>query len=305
VRTTRRTQAIVEESATGLIAFGPDAEVTLVNEPAEAFLGRTIPVGAALAERGDPADEVAAWVRMYFRDALRAAAAEFQLGSRRVRVRARRIDRRGTIGGAVMSVEDVTDELRAERVLVWGEMARQVAHEVKNPLTPIKLSIQHIRRAWDDRRPDFGDILSRNAGAILGEIDRLASIASSFSRLGTPAALGGPLEAVDLERVVGEVLTLYDTDEGTVRFESRVEPGLPAVTAREPEVKEVLVNLLENARAAIRDDGSVRVEVAGNGAGLELRVRDDGGGIPPTSFRACSSPTFRRARPERGSGSPS
>ena len=63
VRTTRRTQAIVEESATGLIAFGPDAQVTLVNAPAEAFLGRDIPVGAPLAECGDPADEVAAWVR--------------------------------------------------------------------------------------------------------------------------------------------------------------------------------------------------------------------------------------------------
>jgi two-component system nitrogen regulation sensor histidine kinase NtrY len=191
-----------------------------------------------------------------------------------------------------MSVEDVTDELRAERVLAWGEMARQVAHEVKNPLTPIKLSIQHIRRAWDDRRPDFGDILSRNAGAILGEIDRLASIASSFSRLGTPAAVGGPLEAVSLDRVVEEVFTLYGTGEGKVRFEQHVEPGLPAVTAREPEVKEVLVNLLENARAAIREQGTVRVEVAGNGAGLELRVRDDGGGIAPELIPRVFEPHF-------------
>jgi two-component system nitrogen regulation sensor histidine kinase NtrY len=296
VRTTRRTQAIVEESATGLIAFGPDAEVTLVNEPAEAFLGREVPVGVPLDERGDPADEVAAWVRMYFRDALRAAGSEFQLGSRRVRVRARRIDRRGTprnmLSGAVMSVEDITDELRAERVLAWGEMARQVAHEVKNPLTPIKLSIQHIRRAWDDRRADFGDILSRNAGAILGEIDRLASIASSFSRLGTPAAAGGPLEAVSLDRVVEDVLTLYASGGGKVRFERDVEPGLPAVTAREPEVKEVLVNLLENARAAIREEGTVRVEVAANGAGLEMRVRDDGGGIPPELVNRVFEPHF-------------
>ncbi|MSR37060.1 MAG: hypothetical protein EXR95_10565, partial [Gemmatimonadetes bacterium] len=117
------------------LTVGLGAEVTLVNERAEAFLGRIIEVGTQLADRGDPEDEVAAWVRMYFRDALRGAAAEFQLGRRRVRVRARRIDRRGTMGGAVMSVEDVTDELRAERVLALGEMARQVAHEVKNPLT--------------------------------------------------------------------------------------------------------------------------------------------------------------------------
>ena len=293
VRTTRRTRAIVEESASGVIAFDPDTEVTLVNARAEAFLGRAIPVGEPLADLGDAGDEVAAWVRMYFRDALREAGSEFQLGTRRVRVRARRIDRRGTLGGAVMSVEDVTDELRAERVLAWGEMARQVAHQVKNPLTPIKLSIQHIRRAWDDRRPDFADILGRNAGAMLTEIDRLASIASSFSRLGAPGAADqGPLQAVALDRVVEEVMTLYSSGEGKVRFERTVAPGLVAATAREPEVKEVLLNLLENARAAIRDEGTVWVEVAAHGAALELRVRDDGGGIPPELLPRVFEPHF-------------
>src|SRR5690606_1672808 len=183
VRTTRRAQAIAEESASGVIAFGPGAEVTLVNARAETFLGRPVAVGEPLAETGGPAAEVVAWVRLYFRDGLREAATEFQLGERRIRARARRIDRRGAAGGAVMSLEDVTDELRAERVLAWGEMARQVAHEVKNPLTPIKLSIQHIRRAWDDRRPDFDEILARNAGAMLREIDRLAALATSSPRL--------------------------------------------------------------------------------------------------------------------------
>jgi two-component system nitrogen regulation sensor histidine kinase NtrY len=293
VRTTRRSQAIAEESASGVVAFGPDAEVTLVNERAEAFLGRPIAVGEPLAETGDPADELVAWVRLYFRDALREAAAEFQLGERRIRVRARRIDRSGGVGGAVMNLEDVTDELRAERVLAWGEMARQVAHEVKNPLTPIKLSIQHIRRAWEDRRPDFDEILSRNAGAMLGEIDRLAAIATSFSRFGAPGeADGGALEAVELDRVVDEVLTLYDSGEGAIRFERALPADLPAATAREPEVKEVLVNLLENARAAIREEGTVRVEAGRNATGLVLSVTDDGTGIAPELIPRVFEPHF-------------
>jgi nitrogen fixation/metabolism regulation signal transduction histidine kinase len=192
-----------------------------------------------------------------------------------------------------MSLEDVTDELRAERVLAWGEMARQVAHEVKNPLTPIKLSIQHIRRAWEDRRPDFADILARNAGAMLGEIDRLAAIASSFSRFGAPGEAGdGALEAVPLDRVVDEVLTLYDSGGGAIRFERALPADLPAATAREPEVKEVLVNLLENARAAIREEGTVRVEAGRNGSGLVLRVRDDGSGIPPELIPRVFEPHF-------------
>ena len=293
VRTTRRTQAIVEEAAGGVIAFGPDAEVTLVNAPAEALLGRSIPVGSTLEETGVAADEVVSWFRMYFRDALGVAGTEFQLGARRIRVRVRRISGKVEAGGAVMSLEDVTDELRAERVLAWGEMARQVAHEVKNPLTPIKLSIQHIRRAWEDRRPDFGEILSRNAGAMLGEIDRLASIATSFSRLGAPgAADAGALEEVELGQVVEEVLTLYSGGEGAIRFERKIEANIPAAAAREPEVKEVLVNLLENARVAVREGGAVCVEAARDEAGLVLRVRDDGSGIPPELIPRVFEPHF-------------
>ena len=293
VRTTRRSQAIAEESASGVIAFGPEGDVTLVNERAETFLGRPVPVGEPLEESGGPADEVVAWVRLYFRDGLREAGTEFQLGDRRIRVRARRIDRRGGVGGAVMSLEDVTDELHAERVLAWGEMARQVAHEVKNPLTPIKLSIQHIRRAWEDRRADFDEILERNAGAMLDEIERLAAIASSFSRFGAPgAADGGVLGPVALERVVDEVLTLYDSGAGPIRFERTVPAGLPDATAREPEVKEVLVNLLENARAAIRQEGTVRVEVARNRAGLVMRVQDDGSGISAELLPRVFEPHF-------------
>jgi two-component system nitrogen regulation sensor histidine kinase NtrY len=293
VRTTRRTQAIVEDAATGVIALDAQGPVALVNPRAESLLGRELPLGEPLADGDDPASELVRWVGLYFRDRLREATSEFQFDDRRIRVRARRITRaEGALGGAVLSLEDVTDELRSERILAWGEMARQVAHEVKNPLTPIKLSIQHVRRAWEDRRPDFGDILSRNAGAILGEIDRLASIASSFSRLGTPGAAGGPLEPVALGGVVDEVMTLYDTGEGMVSFEQRVPPGLPPVTAREPEVKEVLVNLLENARAAIRERGRVVVEAHANGAGLELRVQDDGGGIPPELLPRVFEPHF-------------
>jgi two-component system nitrogen regulation sensor histidine kinase NtrY len=208
-------------------------------------------------------------------------------------VRARRISKDGPLAGAVVSLEDVTDELRTERILAWGEMARQVAHEVKNPLTPIKLSVQHLRRAWDDRRPDFGDILTRNAEAMLGEIDRLAAIASSFSRFGAPRAVGEePLAPVDLERVVREVLTLYDQGEGAVHFTADVAPGLPSVAARVSELKEVLVNLLENSRAAVKAGGEVRVEAREMPAGVVLAVVDDGAGIPNALQARVFEPHF-------------
>ena len=209
LRTTRRTQAIMEEAATGVVALDASGRVTLANPRAESLLKEEVTVGDSLPGGDGEARELVQWVDLYFRDGIREANTEFQMGKRRIRVRARRVTGEGPLGGAVFSLEDVTDELRAERILAWGEMAQQVAHEVKNPLTPIKLSVQHLERAWEDRRPDFGDILGRNVGVILREIDHLAAIAKSFSRFGAPQAAGeAPLEEVEVQVVTDEVMNL-------------------------------------------------------------------------------------------------
>ena len=293
VRTTRRTQAIVEETATGVVALDSMGRVSLVNPRAQVVLGGQVEIGRPLPTLQGPRGELVEWVGGCFRDGLREATREFELGDRRMRVRAREISRQGP-GGLVLSIEDVTDELRTERILAWGEMARQVAHEVKNPLTPIKLSVQHIRRAWQDRPDDFGTVLDRNVSAILTEIDRLAAIASGFSRFGAPAAAGEiSLEPIDVRVLSEEVLTLYrGGEEGPVRFDTRVPADLPMVSAREPEFKEVLLNLLENARVAIEGGGTVVIDAVSLPGEVEVRVRDDGSGIPPELLGRIFEPQF-------------
>jgi nitrogen fixation/metabolism regulation signal transduction histidine kinase len=194
----------------------------------------------------------------------------------------------------VIALDDVTDELRAERVLAWGEMARQVAHEVKNPLTPIKLSIQHVRRAWEDEHPDFEDILVRNADAMLGEIDRLAEIAQSFSRFGAPGAPDVPLAGVALRDVVEEVMVLYGGASSGVSFSQEIGSGLPMVVARSAELKEVLGNLLENARVAGGEGTSVVISayqgvIPGT---VILQVNDNGSGIPEDVLPRIFEPQF-------------
>ena len=89
-------------------------------------------------------------------------------------------------GGTVLSLDDITDVTQAERVLAWGEMARQVAHEIKNPLTPLRLGIQHLRRVYRERRTEFDETLETTSSRILAEIDRLDTIARGFSRFGLP-----------------------------------------------------------------------------------------------------------------------
>jgi signal transduction histidine kinase/HAMP domain-containing protein len=320
VRTSRRTQLIMDEAAVGMVALDSAGRVTLVNPRASDLLGSaTDGVGSAKDAVRDavrvgedlPVDTplgaaLVAWLDDFLGGTAEEADTELLAGHRRVRVRARRLGavrgerenggretaRPRVDRGVVVAMDDVTDELRAERVLAWGEMARQVAHEVKNPLTPIKLSIQHLRRAYEDRHPQFEQILIRNADAMLAEIDRLAGIAQSFSRFGAPGGPAVALAPVSVGEVVTEVMALYGSAVSRVRFEQDVEADLPRVVARTPELKEVLVNLLENARLA---DGTLVRIVArrGEDAGSVLiSVVDNGSGIPEDVLPRIFEPQF-------------
>jgi two-component system, NtrC family, nitrogen regulation sensor histidine kinase NtrY len=293
VRTSMRTQLIMDEAAVGMVALDGGGRVTLANPRAEELLGGEVVVGKKLPEGGQVADALAPWLTDFLDDTHEEADVEIQAGDRRVRVRVRRLGSFGTRRGVVLALDDVTDELRAERVLAWGQMARQVAHEVKNPLTPIKLSIQHVRRAWEDRHPDFEAILIRNADAMLSEIERLAGIAQSFSRFGAPGENVAPLAEVSVAQVVDEVMALYGGSVARVRFEQHVEPGLPSVVARGAELKEVLVNLLENARLAGGDGTRVAIEARrGEGDTVVVSVVDDGSGIPADVLPRIFEPQF-------------
>jgi signal transduction histidine kinase len=174
-------------------------------------------------------------------------------------------------------------------------MARQVAHEIKNPLTPIKLAVQHLRRAYHDDRPDFGDIMDRNVESILEEIDRLGEIARAFSRFGTPQSAGEELEVVDVSRAVDETMALYRGAGDGIRFHTDLSQAAGVqVLARTGELKEVLFNLLENAREALDGAGEIEVLVrrGARRGRVELVVRDTGEGIAPELLARIFEPHF-------------
>jgi signal transduction histidine kinase len=183
---------------------------------------------------------------------------------------------------------------RAARVLAWGEMANQIAHEVKNPLTPMRLGIQHLLRLHRDGRP-LGPPLEETSRRILGEIDRLDTIARAFSRFGAPAESGTPLESIGLEQVCREVVALYQLAPAGSRVVLRVERDA-IVGARRDEVKETLINLLENARNA--EAATIRVEIDGP----MLRVVDDGSGIPAEQLPRIFEPRFSTTTSGSGLG---
>ncbi len=228
---------------------------------------------------------------------LRRAAAAVGAGHLEVRLPALRRDEFGELFSSFNRMvrrlrEARSREVRTARILAWGEMARQVAHEIKNPLTPIKLSVQHLRRVYADGRADFGRILETNVEQILGEIDRLGEIARAFSRYGVPPESAGPLQRVDVAGAVREVLTLYRAGDTRIRYAEEVESDLPEAWARAGELKEVLGNLLENARSAVGEEGSIAVAAEHEDGRLELRVDDDGSGIPSELLPRVFEPHF-------------
>ena len=306
VRTSRRTQASMEEAAGGMGAWDQDRRVTLVNPRAEYLFGSKVVVGHPLPGKGPFAEALSIWFNNFFQGSATEANTEIQVGESRVRVRARRLGTASGGRGVVVAMDDITDELQTERVLAWGEMARQVAHEVKNPLTPIKLSIQHIRRARKDKRADFDDILVKNVDAILGEIERLAGIAQSFSKYGAP---GGedeiPVGQVYLHEIVDDVMALYGGGSSTIAlFEQEIALDLPPVRARASELKEVLINLLENARVAVTEGGIVRILGNQINGRVVLAVVDDGTGIPEDLLPRIFEPQFSTRSTGAGLGLP-
>jgi two-component system nitrogen regulation sensor histidine kinase NtrY len=308
----RRSQGALEEArlrsarvlanvATGVIAVDDGLRVTMANpRAAELVLGgsETLAPGNVLPQASPPGwapvwQAVAQFIAEH-RDVIKEL--EFEIDGRQIRVQLALLG--AAPDGCVIALDDATALTRAARVLAWGEMARQVAHEIKNPLTPIRLGIQHLQRVrGKTHSAAFEATLDETAGRILAEIDRLDGIARAFSRFGAPQSGAQlPLEAVDLAATAREVVQLYELGSPT-RFEVVAANGVPAL-ARKDEVKEVLVNLLENARHA--DAKRVTVQVAASGR--QLTVSDDGRGISADALPRVFEPTFSTTSSGAGLG---
>jgi nitrogen fixation/metabolism regulation signal transduction histidine kinase len=169
-------------------------------------------------------------------------------------------------------------------------MARQVAHEIKNPLTPIRLGVQHLRRAHLDRHADFDRILNSNVARILSEIDRLDEIARAFSRYGVAPTQTPDVSPVDVGDIARDVVALERMGEGEVEWRYEESEGSLLALASEDELREVLLNLLENARHA--GARVVTMTVSPRATTVVVEVMDDGHGIPEDVLPRIFEPNF-------------
>ncbi len=284
----RRTEAVLQHVDSGVVAVRADDAILLANPRAEQLLGiRLRGIEATLADWPPALELLRTECRQFLAGVADDAAFELMVTGRQLRGRLTRLR-----GGCVLTVDDLTDLASAQRVLAWGEMARQVAHEIKNPLTPIRLGVQHLRRAYRDGRSDFGAVLDSNVTRVLAEIDHLDEIARAFSRYGMAPEQRPVAQAVDVVAIVQDVLALERLGESEVSWLATVPAGnAPVLALAQPdELREVLLNVLENARLASAQ--TVRVTVEPRDGQVLLMVRDDGHGVPAEVLAQVFEPHF-------------
>jgi two-component system nitrogen regulation sensor histidine kinase NtrY len=192
--------------------------------------------------------------------------------------------------GAVLFFEDVSQLAKVERMEAWREVARRIAHEIKNPLTPIQLSAERLRRQLATRPGADAGLLDECTHTIIGEVEALKRLVNEFSAFARMPQLN-PVPA-DLNPLVGETVNNLREAYPAVRFSLQLEPGLPLIALDREALKRALVNMLDNAVAAASNiapngekprvevrtrlesaSGIVALEVADNGPGIDPRLR--------------------------------
>jgi len=216
-------------------------------------------------------------------------------------------DASGSAAGFVIVVDDVTEIMRVQRMAAWREMARRIAHEIKNPLTPIQLSAQRLRRKLEPKLadPESAQLLRESTDAITAEVDAMKPLLaefSSFARL--PATDPVP---TDLNKLVAEVIGLYRGN-ATIEFTTELDPAVPMLDLDRLQIRRVILNLIENAVSAIdaAEPGprAVRVSTRLDAAvgTIHLQVADTGAGIRPEDRARLFDPGFSTKRAGSGLG---
>ena len=202
--------------------------------------------------------------------------------------------------GLLIVVEDITSLIKAQKVAAWREVARRIAHEIKNPLTPIQLSAQRMLKKRRERADDFPDVVEEGASAIVREVKTLKSLVNEFSGFARmPAA--NPSEA-DLHEIIDSAVGLYQTTHQGVSFARRYDDRMPVARLDREQMKRVFVNLIDNALEAMGRRGEIVIgtRYLDHLQMVRVEVADDGPGIPPEDKEKLFLPYFSTKK--RGTG---
>ena len=304
----RYIETILERVATGVVSIDPAGRIGTVNSAAM----RLLEVGAAVV--GQHAVDVFGrsdlqGINGVLDQAARARSDAFAQEvaivreGRELHVAAaatRLTSATGDYEGTVLVLDDVTPLIRAQKVAAWREVARRLAHEIKNPLTPIQLSAERMRRKLSTLDSAQSELVDECTNTIIGEVESLKNLVDEFSQFARmPAPRAVP---TNLNQLLNDALALYDGLFTEVHIERRFEEGVPRVRVDPEQLRRVIINLVDNAVEATDRRGRIVLETAYDLSNslVRITVADDGAGIPPEEREKLFLPYY--STKGRGSG---
>ena len=316
----RYIETVLESLSTGVISLNANAEITTINEAAIFMLGlkEKPEIGTSIEKLSQQGEEITRLCRRAWRSEIAQTEIAFARpdGSTIYTATTAIVLRRtkGSVEGWVVVIEDLSNLIQAERAAAWSEVARRMAHEIKNPLTPIQLSAERIIRNYkrdngEGAEARFGEIVREGTSTIVREVAALQRMVEEFSRFARlPEAR--PVEA-SLNAVVRDALSLYAERLPEIRIEEKLTQDLPLMRFDPEQIKRVIVNLVDNAIEAIDSNGKnsngksakqIQIETIfeEKSETARLIVSDTGHGIRPADRDKLFLPKFSTR--ERGTG---
>jgi two-component system nitrogen regulation sensor histidine kinase NtrY len=206
----------------------------------------------------------------------------------------------GTTDGMVVVFDDVSPLIRAQKAAAWREVARRLAHEIKNPLTPIQLCAERLRRHFTQAPEPTRALVEECTATIVGEVESLKGLVDEFSQFARmPAPRSVP---TDLHVLLDDALALYQGLFTAVEFRRKFADGLPKVGVDQEQIRRVVINLVDNAIEAMDRRGAIDLETQHDRANNVVRivVGDNGPGIPAAEREKLFLPYY--STKQRGSG---
>jgi len=179
----------------------------------------------------------------------------------------------------------------SERQIAWNEMAKQIAHEIKNPLTPMRLSVQQIQKAWNDQKDDFDYRMKNFSTVMVEQIDTLSTIASEFSNFAQQPKV--KLTEINLKNCLEKTVLLMNSDD-IIQFETTEDAENAAVFADEKQLSRALVNVLKNAKQAVSETENPQINIVLSTSERHaiIAIQDNGSGVPDEIREHIFEPNF-------------
>lgn len=304
-------ETVLENVATGVISVDKNGDVTTFNHAAERILGmkKEEIMGKGFQEilsRIPP--EAAKDIIKKIRGGggyIENEEIQFNLHNRNITLRIKMTtlsDTNGDFLGNVIVFDDLSELIKAQRIAAWQEVAKNLAHEIKNPLTPIQLCTERLRKKHYERDANYDKIFDDCTNTIINEVNTLKELVNEFSNFARMPAAKPSVS--NINSIISDVVLLYNSAHKDILFTESLNSSIPEINIDREQIKRVFINLLKNAVEAVNGNGQIWIKTEYDAMTrlLHIEIADNGVGVPAEDRDKLFIPYFSRKKTGTGLG---